>query len=256
MKNCLNNKIKNVVIAGAISLGAAVPAHAAVIELALVLDGSGSISGSDFALQLDAYEDIFTNNFYDTYVVGNDTLYVSAWQFSTNVTQETLWYSITDNASADAFGALFASINQDGGGTNIASAIVDANASIIGNGIASDKQIIDISTDGEPTRCTPNCTGNTYMQSAINAATAALNQGTVVNAIGVGAGVGVSFLNDLTTAGGGFYETAANFTAFEAALSQKLFREINQEVSEPGTLALLSLGIIGLGAVRRKKVSA
>jgi hypothetical protein len=242
----LKKTVRNIAISGAVLFGVSAPAQSAVIELALALDGSGSISSSQFLLQKNAYQSIFSNNFYDNYVVGGDTLHVSAWQFASGVVQETAWFEITDNASAALFANQFASIGKLGGSTNITGAINLAHNAMVSNTIVSDRQIIDISTDGQPNN--PN---NAY-QAAANA----FAGGTVTNAIGVGSNINTGILDTLTTNGGGFYTTAANFDQFEAALAQKLFREINTpQVSEPATLALFGLGLMGIAAARRRAQS-
>jgi len=43
--------------------------EAAVLELALVIDGSSSISPADWALQTSAYQAILGNNFYSNFIV-------------------------------------------------------------------------------------------------------------------------------------------------------------------------------------------
>lgn len=264
----LKTALKGIATAAAISLSAA-PANAAVIELALIIDGSGSIGSTAYNQQLEAYKNIFADDFFTNIVTTGDELHVSAWKFSTNVTQAIGWTQLSNDAEAASFGDLFDASNTPaftytGGTTNTSTATYNATLSILNNSIDSDKAIIDISTDGEPFRCQPQCFGNSQDSTgsklaSIEAATFAANNDVQVNAIGVGSALnspsGQSFLEDYTTAGGGFYVLASNFGVdFEAALRTKLFREINDvEVSEPGTLALFAIGLAGLAATRRKK---
>lgn len=229
-------------------------AQAAVIELALVLDESGSVGQTGFNLQADAYKNIFTNNFYDNYMTGGDTLVVSAYTFSKDVTQEIGWTTITDNSSAAAFGNQFTGSWFSGGYTDTQDAVNTASFDLLNNGIASDKMIIDISTDGNP-YCPLGVSGcstvTNALNDAINAAANALANGVVTNAIGVGSGVTEAYLDDFTTAGGGFYMMASDFGAFQSSLEDKLFREINGVVPSPAPLALMAVGLIGFTLRRR-----
>ena len=251
--------IKNIACASVLSACAFTSsAQANIIELALVLDESGSMGQSGFNLQVDAYESIFTNNFYDNYMVNGDTLVVSAYTFSLGVTQEISWTTIVDNASAAAFGAQFSGGWYSGGFTDTKEAVDVASFDLLNNGIDGDKMIIDISTDGNP-YCPisrSNCSTTTNArQDALNAAADALANDVITNAIGIGSSVTESFLDDFTTAGGGFYKLAHNFDSFQSSLEEKLFREINGTatgtVPSPAPILLMAAGLMGIMFRRR-----
>jgi len=234
-------------VAIAFSFLAVQSANALVIELALVLDGSGSISPSDWTLQVSAYESIFGTDFMDSYVTPGDELYISVYQFNTTVTKEIDMQQITNDAEAAALGVTIGNLTQGGGQTNTAGAVNVAALELTGNGIISDKMIIDISTDGVPYLPPDDAEAD-----ALAAAAAANLDGVIVNALGVGTGVSEDFLEDFTNAGGGFYLTADSFTEFEAALSEKLYREI-PSIPDASTVFLLgSACLVGLAGIRRR----
>ena len=249
-------------------------ASATTLELALVLDGSGSINAANWDLQLKGYKDVFASGtFFDNFVAPSkyDTLVVSAYQFGYGVTQEIGWTSITDNSSATDFGNLF-TFSQVKGNTNTEGAILTAMGGssiydgLLNNGIASDKMVIDISTDGVPNYCVKggaydvsstgiSCSSSVADSHAIAAADYARSSDITVNAIGVGS-VDVSFLTNLVNGTpDGFFLTASGFDTFGDTLKTKLGKEIIG-VPEPSILFLFGAGLLGLGVVKRRKQMA
>lgn len=238
--------LNKLILIGLLSLTAS--ANAAVIELALLLDKSGSM-GSDYATQYMAYNSIFNDDFYTNVIVANgqagDELFVSAYTFGgSTASQAIVATSILNDADAAAFGAMFnlANFGIAGGVTPTGDALELAINDILFSGNDGDIRIIDISTDGVPVP-------NSQASKALAQATIASNNGIAVNAIGIGS-VDTSFLNALTTNGDGFYVVASDISGFETALEQKLIREITG-VPAPASLLLLGLGFIGL-SLRRK----
>lgn len=177
--------------AAALVAVAARPAAAATLELALVIDGSSSISPSDWTLQIGAYQSIFQDDFYTSFIGPSpfDDIVVGAFVFSGGtitltsggvpVGTETFavssfldWTLIDSDEDAFAFGAGFAGLPQPGGQTNTSAALGIATSGgevgcfipsicnvspkgnrtgLLDNAFAGDKMVIDISTDGVPT---------------------------------------------------------------------------------------------------------
>jgi hypothetical protein len=207
-------------------------ANAGIIELALVLDASGSIGSRDFALQIDAYADVFSNNFVTNFVNPNDTLYVSIWRFASSTLMVQGATLVDSDATAAGFSAIFKGISYSRGRTNTTAAVNDAANELLTNSIISDRMIIDISTDGQPNS----------NSGALAAASTAKASGVTVNAIGIGSGISTTFLDNFTTAGGGFYVTADNFSEFKTGLERKLEKEIST-VPEPSTWAIFAIAL-------------
>ena len=187
------------------------------------------------------------------------------------------WALINDNATAAAFGAQFAGIPQPNGTTATAEALNVAAAGgtagcpgafdvcnieeqtvagIANNGIDSDVQVIDISTDGQPTEPNGDGTPNPADDAlAIAAADSARALGITVNAIGVlGDGIDVNFLEalvglDPVSTPSGFVLTADSFDTFEETLRDKVAREI---IPVPAALPMFLAALAGLGLWRRR----
>jgi hypothetical protein len=192
------------IAAAALAAAALIPVqspHATTLELALVIDGSGSISAGDWSLQTGAYQSIFQDAFYTNYIVPSpfDDIVVGAFVFSGgNVRDqqgnilETFavssfidWTLIDDDADAFALGAQLGALVQPGGQTNTSAALTIAasggtvgclipticNVSpsgtrpgLLNNEFQGDRLVIDISTDGVPTL--PNAGGNPNIPEA------------------------------------------------------------------------------------------
>lgn len=208
---------------------------AATLELALLIDGSGSMSAAEFNLQRQSYANVLGN----IAVLPTDgSVAIGIWQFSTGVSQV---FAMTEITGAN-IGALLAAINgmtQLGGTTNIAGAIDTATAAIFGNAINSTRQLIDVSTDGQ------NNVGN-LATSRANALAAGIDQ---INCIGIGAGANCA---PVIGGAGAFAIQADSFHEFQTALERKIVTEV-RGVPEPSTWALLILGFGAVGATMRRR---
>ncbi|MCM8529691.1 MAG: DUF1194 domain-containing protein [Lentisphaeraceae bacterium] len=221
--------------------------NAEVVELGLLLDGSGSMRQAGWDAQIQAYEDIFQDDFFTNIVTPGDELHVTVYQFSNNVVREIDLTHIDSDATAAAFGAQIGAFSWMDSITNTSNAVNDAAAYLLGNGLVSDRMILDVSTDGVPYGGGANPIGR-----AIQAAEDAAAEGITVNAIGIGQNITESFLDDFTSAGNGFYVIANGFDEFKDSLRTKLAREI-QATPEPSSYALMLIGLFGLIMIRRRR---
>lgn len=226
-------------------------ASAVTLELGLAIDGSGSISSSDFALQIDGYVDAFSDpNFFSTVVEPSpfDDIAVGVYQFATGVTEEIAFTTISSQADADALATLIGSITQADGATNFVDTVNTITSDIFSNAIDSDRQVIDFSTDGVPT------TGGGQTDSIAAADAARANGIDAINSLGVGGGADISFLEAFSDADNvdpddntGFVIAVDSFDEFAPAVADKLVAEITEPPEEipfeaEGTMGLVALG--------------
>lgn len=234
------NKIKQALAAFSLVAAVAVPVstQAAPIELALVVDASGSISSSAWQLQMQGYANALA-----AVLPADGTVAVSVIRFGQTASVVRSMTDITDATALNSLTSFFLGLSQSGNGsmTCISCGIIQANSTF-----SSDpgRKIIDVSTDGA---------WNVGVNPAGSAATVgtsawAVENGNadVVNAIGIGLDVNFNY------GPGSFNMKAADFAAFEAALTAKLQREITGQVPVPGVLALVGIGLLGLGLARRR----
>ena len=230
--------IKTTLVAGAIAIASFVgQANAGVIGLALIVDGSSSISPSDWALQMVGYRNAILAT-----IPENGSVAVSGTQFS-HFPMVFLPMTTITGANKAGIANHFAVQRQLGGNTCISCGILAAYNNARGSGLVFDELIFDVSTDGfSNVGVDPD--GPAGIPGTAEWAVA--SNVDVVNCIAIGFGR-CGFEAGI----GSFSVIAADFTAFEATLIAK----IRQELPTPGALGLIGFGLLVLDFYRRRITS-
>jgi hypothetical protein len=234
-------KIKNLVRAACLSTVAAfglaaTSANAAVLELGLAIDGSGSITAAQFTLQKQAYINVLS----DASVLPRDgKTAIGIKLFASGVTTVFTMAEITAANHGSLIAALTA-MTQPGGSTSISGAINSFTTEIFGNGVTSTRQLIDVSTDGF------NNVGDLNLAKT-NALAAGIDQ---INCIGIGAGANCT---PVIAGAGAFQLNATSFADFETALRKKIIIEVSGGVPEPGTWMMMIFGFGLAGTALRRQ---
>lgn len=230
------------ILAGLVALaGAADAVRADNLELALLIDGSGSISTANFTLQKNGY----VNALSDITVLPLDgTVSIGVWQFSTtgnNSTPSIQSVYPTTTINAGNIAALTAAIGgmvQIDYNTPIGVAIEVAANDLLNNLITSDRQVIDVSTDGNSN------VGIDPTTAAANAIAAGIEQ---VNGIGIGGSANLNWVP-----AGSFKMNVDNFDDFGAAIKEKIRREVIGVPDGGMTALMLGTGVFGLALAKRR----
>lgn len=218
-------------------------ARGAAIELALVLDSSGSISPTEWTLQQEGY----ANALATVGIPLDGSVAISVTRFATTGTIVRELTTINDQADLTALTTFFANLPQSGnGGFTCVSCGIELGQSTL-TGTATLRSLIDVSTDGIWNRgFDPGGDGLVVGSSAW----AVANGVTAVNTLGIGV--------EPTFAAGAnsFTLTAPNFNTFESTLLTKLDRELDMStvpVPEPTMLTLFGVGLLAVRHVRRRR---
>jgi hypothetical protein len=236
------SKLRAAIVAIALVLGAGNAKAVPTVGLYLAMDGSGSISNSDFTTQINAYTAALNAVF-----TANPSLYgqvgIGGSIFGGSITEFFPVTTIGTPADLAALVAAISGLNPGRGGINTNStAIGDAltagsNALLayetsIGSNL---KLLIDVTTDGQNNAgSNPVTVGHSLVPSSLDA----------INCLGIGAQADCSFVSGVGTNYG-----QVSFANLDTALANKLQTEV---IPEPTALALLGVGLLTVGFVRRR----
>jgi Protein of unknown function (DUF1194) len=233
-------------IGAIVALGVFAPKSFAITlvdsELFLSVDVSGSISNTEFTLQRTGYVNAFQDPTIHNQIASLPNGLAVALGYWSSANQQNVavpWTLITNATQSNAFADLIAATTRPySGGTSPGEAIQFATNQLLTNDFQG-RKIIDVSGDGA---------GNTA--TTLAARNAAFAQGITINGLPIGgAAINTFYQNNVVTTDG-FLIAANDFGDFDAAVKQKIGREI-VDPSIP-TPALLP-GIIGLGATAWRK---
>jgi hypothetical protein len=264
------NKFASAAVAATMMMGvSAMDARALPVdlELALLVDVSGSINATEFTQQMRGYGNAFRNasiqsDILDTTGGRLGKIAVTLVQWANGQTQRIGWTLLDSAASINAFaellcpavGACPARPTTVGSGTSIGPAIDFAVPLFVDNGFEGTFEVIDVSGDGSSTVSTTAAARDAALAAGIDR----------INGITIGGGTSLFDFYNLNVKGGtgAFVLAAADFEGFETAIAQKLGFEIRNEdpanppatgVPVPATAALFGAALVGLVAARRRK---
>jgi Protein of unknown function (DUF1194) len=253
------------------------------VELVFLIDGSDSVSSSNFNQQLQAYENIFRDNFYETFVapllgqeikgeVGLGKIAVAAFQFGgiTDDPDEAFqtivdWTEISSQAGANSIADEFENVTKIGGFTPLGFAIQETADSMFNNAFQGTQLVMDISSDGfdDPqdglflnpvtasnyARCAgviADCPASPQVRpGGVDVINVITNEENLSDLFLLQEiSYGTNLSGDTTT----IFE-ANNIDDYESTLRSKIGVELSLRTPEPSLiLALVSLGIFGIGS--------
>jgi outer membrane autotransporter protein len=193
------------------------------LELALLMDVSGSVDDIEYQLQRSGYANAFRNTNVQAAITGGriGSIAISAIQFDQSTYSAIGWTQLSSIADVIAFADALDVMDRLGSGsTGVGQGIVFATNEITTNTYDGTRLVIDVSGDGE------NNTGIDADVARDQALTAGV---TTINGISIGDTTGSlrQWYEDNVIGGSdAFARDAATFADFEAEILEKLLAEI------------------------------
>jgi len=222
------------------------------LELSLAIDVSGSVSASEYNLQMRGYALAFRDAQVQQAVLGVDNgiaVNLVFWAGRSQQVEAISFQHLNSLQAIESFASSLLAVERPfSGGTSIGPAIEFAANSLIQNDFEGARLIIDVSGDGV-----------SIIPETEQARDQALSMGIdTINGLPIGGGDRLVqfYQNHLIGGDDAFLVAAASFDDFRQAIATKLFREIDSgpdsdqgtEVPEPTSALLLLVYIAGFGA--------
>src|SRR6266852_3887728 len=206
-------------------LGAAVPAAAKSVDLALVLavDVSGSVNNERFELQRRGYAEAFASREVMEAIAAGENHAIAVtlveWSGAGHQRQIVGWTLVESAASAESFGSAIAEASRAFSDWTSISGAIDYSVALFAEAqVDAMRRVIDISGDG-----------NNNGRSVTEARDAAVDAGITLNGLPILTeypDLDAYYRDNVIGGPGAFALAASNFNSFGAAILGKLVREI------------------------------
>lgn len=198
------------------------------LELVLAVDASSSIDAGEFRLQLDGIALAFRDRRVLSAILSGRTGQIAVamvvWADASLPIDESDWFIIASAADAERFSNfVYGTRRRNMGGTGIGAGIAWAIRKFDRNGIAADRQVVDVSGDGKETP------PREIVVTMPTARSMALSRGVTINGLAIlndDATLASWYANNVIAGPGSFVISVAGFESFAEAMTRKLIREI------------------------------
>lgn len=209
---------------------ARVAAQEAVVDLELVLavDASSSVDAGEFRLQINGIAQAFRDKRVVSAILSGRTGQIAVamvlWADASIPKDESGWFIIASAADAERFSNfVYGTRRGVMGGTGIGAGIAWAIRKFDRNGIAAERQVVDVSGDGKETP------PREIVVTMPTARSMALSRGVTINGLAIlneDETLASWYANHVIAGPTSFVMSVAGFETFAEAMSRKLIREI------------------------------